>query len=58
MSGSTRYRLEISCDDLGEYDGVLLGDLAVEAARLLRDSGVTAFVVSTSRRRPDERWTR
>jgi hypothetical protein len=54
----TTYRLEVTCEDLGEYDGTFLADLATRAAELLRETGVIGFAVGTSRRREDEGWSR
>lgn len=53
----TTYRLEVTCEDLGEWDARFLAELAVAAAKLLRETGAVGFAVGTSRRRADEGWT-
>lgn len=52
---STRYVIEVTCADLGEYDGTFLADCASAIAKVLRDVGVVGFAVGTSRQRADER---
>ena len=50
----TRYHIEVSCDDLGEYDATFLADCAVAIATLLRGVGAVGFTVGTARQRSDE----
>jgi len=50
----TRYRFDIECDDLGEYDSKVVEQISEACWRAMGDAGMWAYRLTISRHRPDE----
>lgn len=50
----TRYRFEVTCRDLGEYDSTFNGAVVAALAELVGAAGVHDFEIDARRIRPGE----
>lgn len=52
---TTLYRFDIECDDLGEYDAVVVQRIAQMVTQALGDASLWSYSLTITRRRADER---
>jgi len=50
----TRYRFDIECDDLGEYDAKVVEQVSEACWRAMGGAGMWAYRLTVSRKRDDE----
>jgi hypothetical protein len=56
-SKQTTYTMNLTCDDMGEYDAIFMAQVGQVVMHLMKDISSVGYSLSLSRYRPEERQT-